>query len=798
MLLLERLLKMLKILFNKKDKQKKFLESIEGLGDILVAETQKKQRGQTIRTALNDLTEIVIKLFQLQKTNPDKFERLILDKEFFSIHEKSKREAALRLEFQPDKYLIAFSSPLYQIMRVHETAIKVDYDEISKAAVISLIRILRHISVTKNNNLFVKYVLRKILEAFHKAIKTEDPSTGEAAFEWYPEIVFNLLEGKRDNDTFNLEYLPLFNDYFVYVCKFLIEKDYFEIFKALIFSFLNGIHIPTYNRGKVWEFESVLMRENFKKYKKFDDKHEFHQKISNLDKIELISNKEKLEEHLKGLDNVKKVVSQFTLSVKGRGEIGKIYNDYRNYLIALYKYNNLLRIFFGIGAYAWFKQKTKYIKLMWEAKQPPDSDATWSGENIIPESVKELLEFFIGNSDLRHNFDFWEGHSGSEKYINEYFLLSLAKYLIPVRPNMMSGDQPSNEYTWGAVYQLPQKYDSNELSSISYVCKNLSDLAKDFKPVANTFEELNLPGNETDVMSIKASPFLLSISNTADLHLEKFVAETKISEEKVKEFREDFSKGYYSNAVFRSIFNKYSHVKHETKSESHVVNLGYNRIEDKEAFIKDWHVDYHDWGKHYGEGLATSEDTSIGDSILQILESSDQNLDDYLEEQADKRELIILVQHSSLFNLAYSKQFIPKYRIKKPLDTVGFSGYYNIDKTKIPVFEYFNSREDEKEDTVLVANIGKLGNIVQLPPMDTFDKSNLINDVFFQIISFSEDEKSRDNFINEPPPWLKEQGNAEQQTNFLNKKVLFRTQERFVVQLNRGSVCRVNFVKKVV
>lgn len=54
MLLLKRLLKMLKILFKKEDKQKKFLESIEGLGDILVAETQKKQRGQTIRTALND------------------------------------------------------------------------------------------------------------------------------------------------------------------------------------------------------------------------------------------------------------------------------------------------------------------------------------------------------------------------------------------------------------------------------------------------------------------------------------------------------------------------------------------------------------------------------------------------------------------------------------------------------------------------------------------------------------------------------------------------------------------------
>lgn len=772
--------------FGNKDKQEKFLESIEGLGDILVSETQKKRRGQVVRKALNDLTDIIIKLFELQKTNPQEFEKLILDKEFFNIHKKNKREAALRLEFQPDKYLVAFSSPLNQILRVHDVALKEDDDEIGRAVVNSLIRVLKYVSTTKKNELFVKQLLRKILEAFHKAIKKEDPSLYAAAFEWYPEIVFDIYEGKKKKDTFNLEYLSLFDPFFVSVCKFLIEKDHFEVFRQLIFSFIDGVHIPTYNKGKIWDFQSVLMRSNFKKYKEFDNKNNLHSKISNLDKINIINSTEKLNESVDELDKIKNLILSYKPTKKEKLEIEQLYLAYKNYLISIYKYNNLIRIFFGIGAYCLFKKRLNFIKLIWEAKQPPDSDASWGGENIVPDSIQEILEFYFSNSDIRHSFDFWEGHSGSEKYLNEYFLLLLAKYLIPVQSNLMLGSQPSNEYSWEAVYQLPPKYDSNELSSISYTCKKLSDWAKDFNPEPNTFEELNLPGNETDVMKTKVSPFLFSISNKAEAYLEKFVMETNISEDKVREFKEHFSKGYYDNAVFRSVFKNFSLIKHAPKDRGKVVSLGYNRIEDKEAFIKDWHVQYSNWGEHYGQGLASAEDISISNAIIKASVSLDKPLDVFLKNYQGKTP-IILGQHAAIFNLTHLKQFVPKYRLNKPMKIVGFSGYYKAGRLKLPVIEYFNQNGKHEEDFLLMVNINKLGKLIQLPPLKDSNE-DIVDGLLFEIVSFSENSDAINNFIKSPPPWLKEKGDTQQQTDFLKKKVVIRVQERFITQLNKGAI----------
>lgn len=774
---------MLKMLFNfkNKDRQERFLESIEGLGDILVSETQKKRRGQVVRKALNDLTDIIIKLFELQKTSPQEFEKLILDKEFFNIHKKNKREAALRLELQPDKYLVAFSSPLNQILRVHDVALKED-DEISRAVVNSLIRVLKYVSTTKKNELFVKQLLRKILEAFHKAIKKDDPSLFTAAFEWYPEIVFDIYEGGRKTATFNLEYLSLFDPFFISVCKFLIGKDHFEVFRQLIFSFIDGVHIPTYNQGKIWDFESILMRGNFKKYKEFDSRDSLHYKISNLDKVNIINSTEKLNESINKLDEIKNLSLKYKPTRKEKSEIEQLYLAYRNYLVSMYKYNNLIRIFFGIGAYCWFKKRLNFIKLIWEAKQPPDSDASWGGENIVPDSIQEILEFYFSNSDIRYSFDFWEGHSGSEKYLNEYFLLLLAKYLIPIQASPQD-----YKYYWNTVYSLPKKYTPNELSSISHISKKLAEQAENFKPESNTFEELGLPGNETDVMKNKVSPFLMSISSQAESQLESSVAETNISNNKVKKFREEFMESYNNNAVFRSLFKSFSLVKQDKTTKNKVISLGYNRIEDKEVFIEDWHIHYPEWGKQYGSGLASAEDTEISEAIIKKAKKLENSLDSFLRSSLTNGSVVILAPRSSVFNFSHQNTFTPKYQVKEPLELVGFAGYWKIADSNVPVIEYSSQNKEPEKDSVIVVDMKRLGSIIQLPPLEKLDKGLqkriTPEGLFFEITSFSESEDLINKFIKTPPDWLKEKGGVQQQTSFLKKKVLIKIQERFSVEL---------------
>src|SRR3989338_328482 len=43
---------------------------------------------------------------------------------------------------------------------------------------------------------------------------------------------------------------------------------------------------------------------------------------------------------------------------------------------------------------------------------------------------------------------------------------------------------------------------------------------------------------------------------------------------------------------------------------------GYKQIDEKAAFIKDWHVHYSGWGENYGQGMASSEDHLVFEQMV--------------------------------------------------------------------------------------------------------------------------------------------------------------------------------------
>jgi hypothetical protein len=111
-------------------KQVKFIETLEGIGDILVFET-KFRKNKDVTEGLSRVADIIKKFLSIQKDDPEKFERLLLSQEFFELYEKNKKEAELRLAFYPEKHLISFSTAVNQILRIHEAAIEVKNNEIS-------------------------------------------------------------------------------------------------------------------------------------------------------------------------------------------------------------------------------------------------------------------------------------------------------------------------------------------------------------------------------------------------------------------------------------------------------------------------------------------------------------------------------------------------------------------------------------------------------------------------------------------------------------------------------------------
>ena len=69
-------------------KQNKFIESIEGIGDILVYQTKSMNRNKTVIESLRKLHDILQSFFDIRTNDPERFDKMALSEKFFKIYEK--------------------------------------------------------------------------------------------------------------------------------------------------------------------------------------------------------------------------------------------------------------------------------------------------------------------------------------------------------------------------------------------------------------------------------------------------------------------------------------------------------------------------------------------------------------------------------------------------------------------------------------------------------------------------------------------------------------------------------------
>lgn len=91
------------------------------------------------------------------------------------------------------------------------------------------------------------------------------------------------------------------------------------------------------------------------------------------------------------------------------------------------EYRKLFADFSIFAAYCIFAGKAKYIKAIWEAKQPPDADGEWIGLDYCPNSINELFALFFEHSYLFDRYHNLSGKHGLKNYLRQYFLLLFLK-----------------------------------------------------------------------------------------------------------------------------------------------------------------------------------------------------------------------------------------------------------------------------------------------------------------------------------------------------------------------------------
>lgn len=769
-------MKMLRNLLNKKaiaSKQDILIQSLEGIGDILVFET-KRQKNKLVLDGLKKISDSVKKIFEIQQGDPDRFEHLVVSQDFFELYEKDQKEAQFRLAFDPEKYLISFSTAISQIVRVYEAAINSQNEEISRFAVYHINWILAELSSRKDNDLFVEQLLRKLAEITRTAVRRNDNSAYAAAIHWYTDIVFNRL-GRKGN--FQLSYLDLFDKYFFSTVRYIVAENQTPIFQSLVSSLVDGIHVPDYHRGEIWNYSHIILNKDLQKYNKLDAEHGLQKRVKELaDSENDIDTQEKLGAWLKKFDELKTIIEP-ELDGEQKKSAQEIEEKIRDFVESQFKYQNLLEIVFAIGAYCLFKQKHDYIKYLWEYKQPPDSDASWIGHDITPRTLDEVIKFYFRKGLFEKKLDFWEGHHGSEKYYKQYFLLLLARILqtVPV--------DAEGKYSQIENYKLPDLH-VYRLSDLEHSIDGFISLATDLKQAGNMLTEIGFDtGRLNETFDAKLIPFLNKLKEEAEKQISAKHKEGNISQKRVGEFKKEVLKTFYESAHLRDIFSKYFK-RYEDKTKEKITGkkerFGTNIVDDKASFFDEWHVHYVGWGENYGRDLASGEDSYLLDDIARnCKEIRKDEFEATLAKIENPDDIVIFATNIAFWRFFEdSTNFKQKWhRDIKQLDIKGFGGWYDFNSKSIPVFETYHRKIDKQ---ILILNKSKIGQLVQLSPLNEGEKEESIEDIFYMDIqAFSENTELMEEFIKKPPEWLQKIGDEQKQREHLRERVRIQIFERF-------------------
>lgn len=746
-------------------------ENFQGAGDILVMET-KRRRNELVVESLERIYNLIKYLFQLQKEDPERFERILLEKEYFDLYEKNKENAELALAFFPEKYLVGFYTPINQIFRVHEAALSVGNSEVSRHAVLYFIRILSDLTKTKKNGLFVEQLLRQIAKASREAIKSNDVSMYGATFRWYTDVVFDITE--EDEEPFQLEYLETFDNYFFSSIQYVVNEDKLSLFRDLVRLLVEGIHVPIFSSPEVWEYAHKFLNADLNLYRRLDAEHGIEKTVSDLSNNQkYISSEEDLKKWMKRFKGIVEVLEPNFPAVQE--ELSDLKRKINQEARLTFKFNNALEHVFALGAFCVFKDKPEYIKYLWEFKQPPDSDASWSGHNIFPETLDEVVRFYFQKPWYRRRKDFFEDHHGNELYEKQYFILLLGRALNAVKKNEGSG-----EYDQINSFQLPD-LPAYTMSDISHTVNNLLEVAEGLKEKKEFLYKLGFAEESLEeIFTIKLEVFLKILKKKAEDGIEIQHANKSISEGKVEEFEKDVLKEYKNASSLRGVlfYHGLLEDKSDTADQSQV-RIGINQVDDKAIFFQDWHISYHGWGENYGRGMAHRETAYLLEKIEAVSESSDLiSLDTEILEQANPESIFILAKNESLMHFTENHEKFQQRWLtnRKPIEVSNFQGWYSVGNLDIPVFSVFDESGSNK---ILLLNTNTFGKVVQLSPLDPQRPLEKRIETFsFEINAFSDNADLMDEIISQNPEWLRGEGSVENQKELLKKRVWIRIFQR--------------------
>ncbi|MEK9147344.1 MAG: hypothetical protein AAB593_00280, partial [Patescibacteria group bacterium] len=414
--------------------------------------------------------------------------------------------------------------------------------------------------------------------------------------------------------------------------------------------------------------------------------------------------------------------------------------------------NKKQQVVFGLCAYILNKFKL----------HPNDEDIKDHYQSIVsklPSNLKDLTKLYESsrNFDTERfwNWDDWEMIVDGKVHMIDFS--SKLDRLFSVKALLILQSMTSEQIT---ALSLPPSRDIAFMAEDRADNRTLISILGDISLHSDQWLFVLTQGAIDKIPDLKS--LLEKAKKEQELLEQEFIKTVSISENKVKEFKEEILKSFDKGSDLRKIFNKFEAYNDKTNEEigTTVPSMGYNQIDQKAAFIENWYVHYGGWGEQYGRGMADSEDKIV---LGQMIEGVDirKNIDkkDILTEistyiESNKLENPILLhtlEHLTNFELKKNSIFFDRYRKDCPAhalnDLHSYEGIVKINDNIIPVINIFVS-EPSLRNKILIIDLKKFISWNQYSPIDKDEDKNFKEGIFYiKIIDLNIDNERKEKII---------------------------------------------------
>ncbi len=282
-------------------------------------------------------------------------------------------------------------------------------------------------------------------------------------------------------------------------------------------------------------------------------------------------------------------------------------------------------------------------------------------------------------------------------------------------------------------------------------------MTREEKPfIIRRLTEMEEQGKDVSVLTELVKTF---IDERMRYEGEKLIA-APLEQDKIIEFKEGVLAGYKEYALAISIFkpNGYLKTTKTTKATKDFLSYGWNQIQDKYGFVKDWHIGTIHQPHSYGSEIAESENKHILESLFSKPSRID-NFEEWLKrlKRSRKSWFVVSVRTADWYMISDRKDDIGK-QIKNDFSTgdMSFKGLNQV----VPIYHVYDNYLPKGLYAVSVDDLGRL---------EIADNKG--EPIEISIDAYSDNESLLDGTLERQPDWLIEKGDRAAQEIFLKTQV---------------------------